>query len=49
MFSWSPLAYLLFTGAMLAVLAGIAIYNYMPSRKRVVEDPKYRMLDDNDE
>ena len=46
---WSALAYLGFTMALVAVLAGIAYYSFKPSRRETVEEPKFRMLDDNDE
>jgi cbb3-type cytochrome oxidase subunit 3 len=40
-------AYFFFTVLLGAVFAGIIAYNYMPSRKRAVEEPKYRMLQDD--
>lgn len=40
-------AYFLFTVLLGAVFAGIIFYNYRPSRKRAVEEPKYRMLQDD--
>jgi cbb3-type cytochrome oxidase subunit 3 len=40
-------AYFLFTVLLGAVFAGIVLYNYRPSRKRAVEEPKYRMLQDD--
>lgn len=39
--------YLFFTITLGVVFAGIIIYNYMPSRKNTVEEPKYRMLQDD--
>jgi cbb3-type cytochrome oxidase subunit 3 len=42
-------AYLLFTGALGAVFAGIVIYYYDRRRRERVEAPKYRMLEDDSE
>lgn len=39
--------YLFFTLVLGGVFAGIIVYNYMPSRKSSVEEPKYRMLQDD--
>jgi len=44
---FSMWGYLGFTIALGVVFAGIIIYNYMPSRKKNVEEPKYRMLQDD--
>jgi cbb3-type cytochrome oxidase subunit 3 len=41
-------AYLLFTGALVAVLAGLVAYYYGRRRRERVESPKYRMLEDDD-
>lgn len=46
---FGALAYLGFTIALAVVLGGIAYFNYKPSRREAVEEPKFRMLDDNDE
>jgi cbb3-type cytochrome oxidase subunit 3 len=44
---WVDWAYLVFGGALVAVFACIVFYYYKPRRKRHVEEPKYRMLDDD--
>ena len=36
-----------FTLLMACVLAGIILYNFQEKRKNKVEEPKYRMLDDD--
>jgi hypothetical protein len=41
-------AYLLFTGALCAVLAGIIVHYFHRRRRDRVEAPKYRMLEDDD-
>ncbi len=41
---WS---YLLFTGTLCAVLAGIVVYYFSRRRRDQVEAPKYRMLEDD--
>ena len=46
---FSGWAYFLFTVGLGAILAGIIIHYFSPSRKKDVENPKYRMLDDDDE
>jgi len=45
--SFSALAYTLFTLLLAFVFAGIIIYYYNPKRKQKVEEPKHRMLDDD--
>jgi cbb3-type cytochrome oxidase subunit 3 len=45
--NFSGTAYLLFTMTLAIVLAGIMIYYYNPKRKERVEEPKHRMLDDD--
>lgn len=42
------LAYLLFGGALSAVLLGIIVYYYSRKRHRRVEAPKYAMMEDDD-
>lgn len=42
-------AYLLFTVALCAVLAGIVAYYFGRRRRERVEAPKYRMLEDDSE
>lgn len=44
--TFSGVAYFLFTMILATVLAGIIIYYYNPKRKQQVEEPKHRMLDD---
>jgi len=44
----SPWTYFIFTALLAAVFLGIIIYYYTPRRRKKVEDPKYRMLDDED-
>ncbi len=46
--NFQAIAYTVFTLIMAAVFAGIVIYYYNPRRKEQVEEPKHRMLD-NDE
>ncbi len=41
------LVFLLLTGLMLAILAGIAVATLRRKRKKKLEEPKYRMLDDD--
>lgn len=36
-----------FTALLAAVLAGIMVYYFRSKRKERVEEPKYRMLDDD--
>jgi cbb3-type cytochrome oxidase subunit 3 len=45
--NFSGVAYLLFTISLALVLAGIMIHYYNPKRKEKVEEPKHRMLDDD--
>ncbi len=49
MLNFSAFAYLVFTVILGAVFIGIIIHYYSPGRKKKVEDPKYRMLDDDEE
>jgi cbb3-type cytochrome oxidase subunit 3 len=42
--NFPEIAYTLFTFALAAVMAGIIAYYYNPKRKQEVEEPKYRML-----
>lgn len=41
-------AYSLFTLVLAAIFAGIVFYYYNPRRKKEVEDPKYRMLSEDE-
>jgi cbb3-type cytochrome oxidase subunit 3 len=41
-------AYLLFGFALVALFGLIIVFYYSKKRKKTVEDPKYRMLDDGD-
>jgi cbb3-type cytochrome oxidase subunit 3 len=42
--TFPEIAYTLFTFSLAAVMAGILAYYYNPKRKKEVEEPKYRML-----
>jgi cbb3-type cytochrome oxidase subunit 3 len=42
--TFPEIAYTLFTFSLAAVMAGIIAYYYNPKRKQDVEEPKYRML-----
>jgi hypothetical protein len=42
------LAYLIFGLVLVAALAAIAVRSYSRRRKAQVEEPKYRMLDDDE-
>jgi cbb3-type cytochrome oxidase subunit 3 len=42
------IAYLAFTIVLAVVMAGIMLYYFNPKRKKEVEEPKYRMLDDEE-
>lgn len=44
----AALAYLAFTVLLAAILAAIALHFFSGKRKGKVEEPKYRMLDDDD-
>lgn len=48
MITFDNIAYTAFTFALAAVMAGIIAYYYRPSRKHEVEEPKYRMLRDDE-
>ena len=41
------IVFLLMTAVMLAILVGIAFVTLRKKRKRKLEEPKYRMLDDD--
>lgn len=48
--NWEQIAYVAFTIMLALVMAGIILYYYNPKRKKKVEEPKFRMLDkDEDE
>jgi cbb3-type cytochrome oxidase subunit 3 len=49
MSGFSIWTYLGFTVLLGVVFIGIIIYYYSPGRKKKVENPKYRMLDDDEE
>ncbi len=40
-------AYLVLGGALVVALAAVTVHYYARKRKRQVEEPKYRMLDDD--
>lgn len=44
---WEVWAYFIFTVTLVVVFVGIIIHYYRPGRKKRVEEPKYRMLDDD--
>ncbi len=46
--TFQAIAYTAFTISLAAVFAGIIAYYYNPARKREIEEPKHRMLH-NDE
>jgi cbb3-type cytochrome oxidase subunit 3 len=41
------LVFLLLTALLLAILTGIAVFALSRKRKQKLEEPKYRMLDDD--
>ena len=45
---WASLLYLGVTFALFAVMAVIVYRTYRRDRRQKLEDPKYRMLDDDD-
>ncbi|MGE5173571.1 MAG: cbb3-type cytochrome c oxidase subunit 3 [Betaproteobacteria bacterium] len=45
--SWKAWLYFGFTLVLSGVLLGIMIYYFRAQRKHKVEEPKYRMLDDD--
>ncbi|NTU52945.1 MAG: cbb3-type cytochrome c oxidase subunit 3 [Chlorobiaceae bacterium] len=45
--SFAETAYTFFTFSLAAVMAGIMVYYFNPKRKKEVEEPKYRMLRDD--
>ncbi len=45
--TWKAWLYFSFTALLTLVLAGIAVYYFRAKRKKRVEEPKYRMLDDD--
>ena len=44
----SGLAYVLFTVFLAIISGGIIAYYYNPKRKEKIEEPKHRMLDDEE-
>jgi cbb3-type cytochrome oxidase subunit 3 len=44
---WVDWAYFLFGAALVVIFACIIAYYYRPKRKGHVEEPKFRMLDDD--
>lgn len=46
--NFSQIAYVAFTIVLALVMAGIMIYYFNPKRKTKVEEPKYRMLEENE-
>jgi len=47
--TFSQIAYVLFTFALAVVMAGIIVWYYNPKRKNMVEEPKYRMLREDEQ
>jgi cbb3-type cytochrome oxidase subunit 3 len=45
--TWKAYLYLGFTILLTVVLMGIMVYYYRGKRKKKVEEPKYRMLDED--
>ncbi len=45
--NFDAITYLLFGVSLVTVFAGIIIFYYSRKRKQKVEEPKYRMLDDD--
>jgi cbb3-type cytochrome oxidase subunit 3 len=45
----TPLSFLLYGICLVAVFAGIIIYNYSKKNKDKIEQAKYSMLEDDDE
>ncbi|NTV02103.1 MAG: cbb3-type cytochrome c oxidase subunit 3 [Chlorobiaceae bacterium] len=46
--NFQSIAYTAFTFALAAVMAGIIAYYFNPARRKDVEEPKYRMLRDDE-
>ena len=46
---WNAWSYLIFGSTLVATFLWIILHYYMPKRKKKVEEPKYKMLDDDDE
>lgn len=46
--TFSMLAYVVFTALLALVFLGIVLYYYNPKRKQKVEEPKHRMLDEDE-
>jgi len=46
--NFSQIAYVAFTIVLALVMAGIIIYYFNPKRKKKVEEPKYRILEEDD-
>lgn len=44
---WASLAYLAVTIGLFVIFAAIVIRTYSSNRKKRIEDPKHRMLDDD--
>lgn len=47
--NWLAFASLSFGAALVVLFIWIMIHFYRPGRKEHVEEPKYKMLDDNDD
>jgi cbb3-type cytochrome oxidase subunit 3 len=46
--NFQSIAYTVFTFVLAAVMAGIIAYYYNPARRKEVEEPKHRMLRDDE-
>jgi len=44
---WKAWLYFGFTTVLVVVLMGITVYYFRDKRKKTVEEPKYRMLDED--
>ena len=45
--TWRAWLYFGFTTVLVVVLMGITVYYFRDKRKKTVEEPKYRMLDED--
>lgn len=46
--TFSALAYVVFTVLLALVMLGLIVYYFNPARKQQVENPKHRMLEDDE-
>ena len=45
--AWKAWLYFGFSAVLVVVLMGITVYYFRDKRKKTVEEPKYRMLDED--